>query len=154
MRSAHLTFAAVTLLAAGLTALVFALEPFDHGIWLLAYLLLVGFAAQFLLGRGQAALIAAQGPPHAQLEFQALLWNAGVVLVPAGVLIEARLLVVIGGIALLTALTSFARSAGETSPLRDGDSSPRQWFAQIALIGFMAISVLVGTALAWDTPWL
>jgi hypothetical protein len=81
------------------------------------------------------------------------LWNAGVILVPAGVLIGVRLPVVIGGLALLAALSLFARSARAA---RKAEPEPRRglWAAQVALIAFMAASVLVGTALAWEKPWL
>ena len=56
MRSPQSTLAVMSLIAAGLAGLVTALRPFDHGVWLIAYLFLVGFAAQYLLGRWQASL--------------------------------------------------------------------------------------------------
>ncbi len=152
MRSAS-TLAVASLIATGVAGLVTALRPFDHGVWLAAYLFLVGFAAQYLLGRWQASLIAVRGVGKAPLWLQATLWNAGVILVPAGVLLEARALVVIGAIVLLAALTSFANSARATRPRR-GRDSVGPWAAQVALIALMATSALVGTALAWDTPWL
>ena len=153
MRSTHSPLAALCLLAACLAALVSALHRFEHDSWLIVYLFLVGFAAQFLLGRGQAALAAPPGPSQTRYASQALLWNAGVILVPAGVLIEARLLVVVGGVTLLGALTEFAQSAGETRP-QCGRDLRRQWRGQVTLIAFMTTSVFVGAALAWDTPWL
>jgi hypothetical protein len=153
MRSAQSTLAVMSLIAAGLAGLVTALRPFDHGVWLIAYLFLVGFAAQYLLGRWQASLIAVRGVGKAPLGLQATLWSAGVILVPAGVLLEARAMVVIGAIVLLAALASFAYSASATRPRRGRDSIG-PWAAQVALIAFMAISAVVGTALAWDTPWL
>jgi hypothetical protein len=66
-----------------------AIEPFAHGIWLTAYLFLVGFLAQLLLRRGQAMVLGASpadanAPP---ISAQAILWNAGVVAVPLGVLV-------------------------------------------------------------------
>ena len=56
--------AALASLAAALVALVVRMaEPFEHGAWLVAYLVLVGFLAQLLLGRGQAALLSSGGLP-------------------------------------------------------------------------------------------
>ena len=50
----ELQAAALASLAAALVALVVRMaEPFEHGVWLVAYLVLVGFLAQLLLGRGQ-----------------------------------------------------------------------------------------------------
>jgi hypothetical protein len=147
-----LSFAAsVSLIASGIVAVAYAVHGFDHDIWLVAYLFLVGFLAQLLLCRGQIELSAAR-PAAARLRLQVTMWNAGVLLVPAGVLTETRLPVVIGGFALLAALTSFARSAAEARP--GGGSRRRRWLSQIVLIAFMTLSVFVGTALAWDTPWL
>jgi hypothetical protein len=143
--------AALSLAAAVLAAAARAIEPFTHGIWLIAYLFLVGFLAQLLLGRCQAMLLAA-GPPGANsppIRAQATLWNAGVVAVPLGVLLGARLFVVLGSLALLTSLATFWKAyrslRSESGALGVG---------YVALILFMAASALVGTALAWDTPWL
>jgi hypothetical protein len=51
--------ASLSLVAAVVAAVARAFEPFAHGIWLVAYLCLVGFLAQLLLGRCQAMLLAA-----------------------------------------------------------------------------------------------
>jgi hypothetical protein len=149
---AHSILAAACLIAAAVAAAINAADPFNHGVWLVAYLFLVGFVAQLLLGRGQAALLAGVGEPDRDSALRALLWSAGVVLVPTGVLIEARLLVVVGGLALLGALAIFLRTARSMQGL--GGASRRLRTSQLALIAFMAGSVLVGTALAWDTPWV
>jgi hypothetical protein len=67
------------LAAALVAAVVRASEPFDHGIWLVAYLFLVGFLAQLLLGLGQTALREqALQPASAQtVRAQAILWSVG-----------------------------------------------------------------------------
>jgi hypothetical protein len=132
---------AAALIAAGARAI----EPFAHGIWLVAYLFLVGFLAQVLLARGQATVLAAapsdaDDPP---IGAQAALWNAGVVAVPLGVLVDARVFVVVGSVALLSALAAFGRAASGGAGV-----------GYLALMVFMAASVLIGTALAWDAPWL
>jgi hypothetical protein len=147
--------ASSSLAAAVLAAAARAIEPFAHGIWLVAYLFLVGFLAQLLLGRGQASLLAGSPSPtnSAPIRTQATLWNAGVVAVPLGVLGGARLLVALGSVALLTSLAAFWRAY---RLLRSEPAAARGalGIGYVALILFMAASVLVGTALAWDIPWL
>jgi hypothetical protein len=132
-----------------------AIEPFDHGIWLVAYLFLVGFLAQLLLGRGQATMLVASpsGANALPIGAQVAFWNVGVVAVPLGVLVGARLFVVLGSVALLTALNGFWQGRGLC---RSDSSTASGWqgIAYKALIITMAASVVVGTVLAWDIPWL
>jgi hypothetical protein len=138
---------AASILAAGARAIA----PFAHVSWLIAYLFLVGFLAQLLLGRGQAAMLAASptGAIAPRIGAQATLWNVGVVAVPLGVLVGARLFVVLGSLALLTSLAAFWRGP----PPRRALSGALE-LGYRTLIVFMAGSVFVGTALAWNTPWL
>lgn len=147
--------AGISLLAASVSAAATAVNPFAHGAWLVAYLFLVGFLAQLLLGRGQAALLSEPArPPARRVRLtQVVLWNLGVVAVPFGVLADARLAVVIGSIALLAALVSFAKSVRHAGPI-GGAKGSRLRGAYAALLAFMVISTLVGTALAWDLEWL
>jgi hypothetical protein len=147
-----LTGGFVSLVATIIAAAIFIFSPFAHGGWLIAYLGLVGFAAQVLLGAGQAALLAASASPSpspgARLA-QAGFWNVGVVAVPAGVLTETRALVVAGSVSLTAALISFLWS------VRPSLGPGRTWLTRSyagLLAGLMA-SVLVGTALARDLPW-
>jgi hypothetical protein len=148
-RTAFDVFAAASLLAAVLTAGAGLIAPFDHAAWLVAYLLLVGFAAQALLGRGQAAL-AADRP--AASETQLTLWNAGVIAVPAGVFMNARSLVVLGALALLAGVVSFWL---RTTPVRRARFGPPVLpIAYVLLSGLMAISAFIGVALAWHRPWI
>jgi hypothetical protein len=141
--------ASIALTAAIVAAAVRAIEPFAHGIWLTAYLFLVGFVAQLLLGRGQAMVAAspADGNPP-PIGAQAILWNAGVAAVPFGVLLGARVFVVLGSLALLASLVMFWQ---QPPPCHAGPGVLE--IGYVALIVFMGASVLVGTALAWDTPW-
>jgi hypothetical protein len=115
-----------------------AVQPFAHGWWLASFLTLVGGVAQALLAATAARTV---------------LWNAGTLLVPLGVLTDIRLPVVLGSCALMAVLVRV------TLDIHRGDLEPRQrvrqhraWF--LPFLGFMAISVLVGTALAWDLPWM
>jgi hypothetical protein len=136
-----------------LAAVARAIEPFAHGIWLVAYLFLVGFLAQLLLGRWQASLLADRlsGAISAPVRTQAGLWNAGVVAVPLGVLGDVRVLVVLGSVALLVSLAAFWQTYRS---LGSGTASRALRMSYVALIAFMGASVLVGAALAWDIPWL
>jgi hypothetical protein len=132
-----------------------AIEPFDHGIWLVAYLFLVGSLAQLLLGRGQATLLVASrsGANAPPIGAEVACWNAGVVAVPLGVLVGARLFVVLGSVALLTALAAFWQGS---RPCRSDSRTVSAWrgIAYKALIITMAASAVVGTVLAWEIPWL
>jgi hypothetical protein len=147
--------ASLSLAAALVTAAARTIEPFAHGVWLVAYLFLVGFLAQLLLGRGQAMVLAAapSGANAPPIGAQATLWNAGVVAVPLGVLVGARVFVVLGSVALLTALAAFWQASRPRSS-ESGAASRGPGFGYRALMLFMAASVVIGTALAWDTPWL
>ena len=145
--------ASVWLAAAGIAAIVRAATPFAHGIWLIAYLFLVGFLAQALLGKGQASLWRRAGKESSAarvVRAEAILWNVGVLAVPFGVLVNARIAVVIGSCALLPALALFARSLSP-SPKPHGAISIAM--AYTVLVLGMAVSVAIGTALAWDIPW-
>lgn len=151
-----LTAAALASLAAAAFALAIrVLEPFDHGTWLVAYLFLVGFLAQLLLGRGQAALLSAAGLPAPRRGVrlaQALLWNFGVIAVPAGVLGDTRLAVVAGSVSLLVALALLWETARPMLPGSDVRPTRSGW-AYALLLLTMTASTLIGTALAWDIPW-
>jgi uncharacterized membrane protein YidH (DUF202 family) len=142
-------FGAASLLAAVLVAAAALIAPFDHAAWLVAYLLLVGFAAQTLLGRGQATLAADRPAASAT---QLTLWNTGVVAVPAGVFLNARFLVVFGGLALLAGVVSFWRRTNPVRRARFGH--PVLPIAYLLLSGLMAISACIGIALAWHRPWI
>jgi hypothetical protein len=145
----------LSLAAALVAAAARAIEPFEHGIWLVAYLFLVGFLAQALLGRGQADALAASpsGASTPPIRAQVAFWNAGVVAVPLGVMVGTRALVVLGSIALLIALNVFWQaSRARHSQSRTASGSWGNAYTTLILV--MAASVLVGTGLAWDIPWL
>jgi hypothetical protein len=90
----------LSLVAAALAAVLRAATSFDHGIWLVAHLFLVGFLAQVLLAVGQDSLCGHSGgrPRRRLVRVEAVLWNLGVVSVPLGVLANARIAVVIGSL--------------------------------------------------------
>jgi hypothetical protein len=143
-----------SLVAAAIATAIHASSPIAHGAWLVAYLALVGFLAQALLGAGQTALLVktTSSPLSRPVRLtQAGLWNLGVVAVALGVLSETRLLVVIGSVSLLAALISFWIS------IRQALASTQAGWLSRAYLGLLAglmASVFVGTSLAWDLPWV
>ncbi len=94
--------------------------------------------------------VSTNSPP---IRAQATLWNAGVVAVPLGVLVGARLFVVLGSVALLISLAAFWQ-AYRSLRSKSSAASGALAVGYVAVMVFMAASVFVGTALAWDTPWL
>jgi hypothetical protein len=152
----ELTGAALaSLVAAAVVVAILAAEPFDHGRWLVAYLVLVGFLAQLLLGVGQEALQAVGGRaglPRRARHAQVLLWNLGVIAVPVGVLAETRLAVVAGSLSLIAALASLAMTARRALAEALVCRSWLGW-GYAALLAAMVASTLIGTGLAWDIPW-
>jgi hypothetical protein len=129
-----------------------AARPFAHGWWLVSFLALVGGVAQALLGAGGRAV----APPSSRRDAtapRAALWNAGAVLVPLGVLAEVRLPVLIGSGALMAVLAAFAADVRRAPGQPGGRRAQRLRASFVSLLAFLAISVVVGTALAWHLPW-
>jgi hypothetical protein len=149
-----LRLSAVWLLAAVVVSAWRVVEPFEHGIWLVAYLVLVGFAAQLLIARGQAELhwlAGLSGVGQVTRHVELVLWNFAVVIVPLGVFLETRLAVLLGTLALLAAVASFVADVRDALDSGQVGSLGRSY---LALLAFMAASAVTGLALAWDTPWL
>lgn len=139
-------FAASGVLVAGANGLA----PFAHGGWLAAYLILVGGVSQAILAAVPPALgVSRRSRALARLDV--VLWNAGSLAVPLGVLVDRPSWVALGSAALLCAL---ARAAGET---RRADAERRGATAayQAVLLG-LAVSTVVGSALGHAPPgtWL
>lgn len=153
LRDGELSFAAASTAfaaAAVVVAAINAVAPFARGWWLVAYLVLVGGAAQLLLGVGQFVLVHRLGipPPRRGLRnWQLALWNLGTIVVAAADVARAPVVVACGSISLALALVLFAsvlRSARRDA-LRRAAGLERGYQAVIA---FMAVSVVVGTLLA------
>jgi hypothetical protein len=127
----------------------------DHGWWLASFLVLVGGIAQVLLGSGQRAVAQPRSLAQARraMIWQASLWNAGTPLVPLGVMTDVRLPVVAGSGALMAALARLAVALRHADPPL-GERVERLRASFVSLLVFLAVSVLVGTILAWDLPWL
>jgi hypothetical protein len=143
------------LIAGAGVAVLNSVRPFEHGWWLASFWALVGGVAQALLGAGHRALSPPSSPRearHATIP-QTALWSAGTLLVPLGVLTEIRLAVVVGSGTLVAVLARLAVDVRRTAPQPGHRVAPhRAWF--LPFLAFMALSVLVGTALAWDLPWM
>lgn len=155
-RDRHLTLSAppalvwpavVLLLVTAAVTIVRAAVEFDKGIWLIAYLLLVGVVAQILLAVGQSAIRTGR-TPAASVTAEALLWNAGSVLVPAGTLTGGKGGVLLGSVALIAALVLFARNVTGTGARK---GTLRGLYLLFTI--FMGISVATGIGLSWSQPW-
>jgi hypothetical protein len=149
-----LALVAVVGAAAGLIAAAIRLaDDFDHGIWLIAYLLLVGSLAPALLSAGERRVLAASSR-GAGASRVALLWLAGVVAVPAGVLGQARIVVCAGALCLFAALALLTRRAFSRRRV-PAPACPSFVVAGHALmIAVMGASTAIGVVLAWSYPWV
>jgi hypothetical protein len=147
--------AGLSFLAAGAGVAVWQVaERLPHGWWLITFLVLVGGVAQLLLGAGHGALArSAPSRAHSSPWRRAVSWNAGTLLVPLGVLADARLAVVLGSALLIAALGGSALELLGARAARLGRSAHWQ-LAYAGLLAFLGVSVVVGTVLGWDRPWL
>lgn len=141
LRARFAASAGALIVAGGLVAAVNSASPFAHGSWLAAYLVLVGGASQVALGLAPLALPVA--PPSVRLaRSQLVLWNAGALIVPAGVLVGSLAVVAIGSAALLAALACFVAGAQPA-----GASRPGRVLAYRGLVVVLGTSVFVGCGL-------
>ena len=143
--------AAAFLVAAALVAAVNAAAPMPHGWWLVAYLALVGGISQLLLGPGLMALArrgdAAAGGRGAWRARLAL-WNAGTVIVAVADLADAPGGVLAGSVMLTAALLLYASGLHEA--IVTAHRPTTGWArAYVGLLAFLAISVVIGTVLAY-----
>ena len=144
--------AAFVALAAGFAVLQ-AAAPFTRGWWLVAYLFLVGGLSQLLLGSGLIALArrSKARATAANARAQLVLWNAGTATVAIADLRNAPGGVLAGSLILLAALALFAVGARRVSVT--ARHAVRRWIdCYLALLAFLATSVVVGTALAGALP--
>ena len=82
----------------------------------------------------------------------AVLWNAGTLLVPLGVLAHTRLAVVVGGVLLVATLSGLSLELRGGLTAKAG-RAPRWPVAYVVVLAVLAASVLVGMWLAWDLAW-
>jgi len=132
---------AASIVAGGLAAAVTGPTDWDHGLWVAAFLVLVGGVAQIGIAAGQSELTPSPPTPRfAALE--CALWNVAGLTVIAGTLLASPLTVTIGSVVLVAALvlaTVAVRGAG------------RSWLLlpYRALLVLLLVSTPIGIALSW-----
>jgi hypothetical protein len=153
-RTAVLGASATFLLGGALGVVANTASPFRHGWWLVAYLSLVGGLAQLLLGAGPYVLSTRarrQAQQDSLLLLQLGLWSLGTVTVAAGELAEVRPILLVGSALLLIDLALFA--VGLSRLRQRAARSAAAWeLGYTLLLVFLAVSVLVGCALAGARP--
>ena len=134
--------------AGGVAAAVNSTAAFQHGSWLVAYLVLVGGISQLALGAGLLFLRALPSPARGAYARLGL-WNLGTVLVPAGVLLDLPGVISAGSLSLLAALVLFCSGALHAQ-------ARARALAYYLFAAALAVSVLVGCALSDALParWL
>ncbi len=129
------------IVAGGLVAAASRPMNFGAGPWVAAYLVLVVGVAQIALGAGQAWLTS-EAPSARWKRAELITWNLGAATTIVGTLVGGPILTSVGGIATLWALILFLRGVRPAGP-------DLWWVLYRGLAGFLAVSVLVGLALAW-----
>ncbi|MGV8978508.1 MAG: hypothetical protein ACOH17_10730 [Cellulomonas sp.] len=143
-RAAALPFGAIgtaCVIAGGLVAAVSAPAANESASWAAAYLVLVAGVAQIGLGVG-SALLAPRAASRTSLYGVLALWNLGNAAVLAGVLLDATVLVDLGGLALVVAVVAAVRSIrGSTGP----SLAVRTYWLLAVIIG---VSVPIGLVMS------
>jgi hypothetical protein len=129
---------AVSVFAGGLLAAAIAAPaPTRHGVWAIAYLVLVSGVSQIVLGAGQALL--ASKPPGAHwVTVTAVAFNVGNAAVVAGVVTERIVVFDVGSLLLAAALVLFLYG------VRRG--ARRGWllFTYRLLVALLVVSIPIG----------
>ena len=127
--------------AGGLISAVTASVPSQRTAWLVAYLVLIGGAAQLGLGYGQSRL-ADEDPSRRRVVGEVLTFNLGNAAVIAGTFLAQPYLVDAGGAAIVVSLVLFWRGARGRS--RRGSFR----YAYVILVAVLIVSIPIGLALA------
>ncbi|HET8770629.1 MAG TPA: hypothetical protein VFM71_06580 [Gemmatimonadaceae bacterium] len=126
----------------GLIAAVTAHSPTREAMWAAAFLVLVAGVAQAALGAGQSLLVS-RAPSAKLVAFEVVTYNAGCLLVLAGVLAEALPLLDVGSALLALSLILLLRGASPSEPVR-----VRFVVLYRALLILVLLSIPVGLVLA------
>ena len=152
--STTLVLGGAYLLAGAGVAAARATTPFAHGWWLVAYLVLVGGAAQLLLGLGALHLLrpATEAAGGAGSRTGLALWNAGVPLVPVGVLTGTPGWVGLGGLLELLALGLLGTAVAAPAARSQLAGRRLATALYLALVAGLAFSVVIGMRLGDALP--
>ena len=133
--------ASVTL--GGIAAAVSGPTGWEQGSWVAAFLVLVTGVGQIGLGMGQAFL-APRTPTPLTVAIECTLWNLGSLAVMVGTLMDAPLLVTLGGLVLLGSLALLA-DIGRTTK----SQHRRLHRAYQGLLLLLLVSTPIGITLSW-----
>lgn len=130
----------VFVVAGGLISAVTASVPSQRTAWLVAYLVLIGGAAQIGLGYGQSRL-ADENPSQRRVLGEVLAFNLGNAAVIAGTFLVQPYFVDAGGAAIVVSLVLFWTGAR---------GRRRGWlrYVYVILVAILIVSIPIGLALA------
>lgn len=130
------------IVAGGVTAAAIAHAPTRHGVWAVAYLVLVAGVAQVGLGLGQA-LLATQTPTPRLVTAELLAWNVGNAAVIIGTIAGVSPVVYVGSALLVIGLALFVFAA------RGGQQRWRyaRWAFRLVVL-ILLVSIPIGLTLA------
>jgi len=145
----------ISLLAGGVAAIVHAVDGGYWSHWVSLHLLFLGGVSQLVLGAGQffvCAFLATVPPGRRMVGAQLAAWNAGTVLVAAGVPGSRAGLVDAGGVLIVAGLVLFVAALVrmERRSLQQARWAVR-WYEASA--GALAVGVVVGVLMARGTVW-
>lgn len=145
----------LSLLAGAAAAIVHAVEGGYWSHWVSLHLLFLGGVSQLVLGAGQffvCAFLATVPPGRRTVRAQLVVWNAGTVLVAAGVPGSRTVLVDAGGVLIVAGLVLFvaAMVQMERRSLQQARWAVR-WYEASA--GALAVGVVLGVLMARGTVW-
>ena len=143
------------LIAGSAVAVLHRALDWAPGHWLALHLVFVGGISQLVLGAGQffaGAFLATDPPSRPLVRLQLAAWNAGTLLVAAGVPTRTHAVTIAGGAFLALGLAAFSLGL---RTLRQHSLQRAPWAVRWyqACTTFLTIGVLVGILLATGTDW-
>jgi nitrite reductase (NO-forming) len=143
------------LLAGATVAVIGAVAGWAPGHWLALHLVFVGGISQLVLGAGQffaGAFLATDPPRRPLVRLQLGAWNAGTVLVAAGVPTDAAPATIAGAVSLTIGLGAFVVGL-DSLRRRSLQRAPWaiRWYEACAV--FLGAGVLIGVLLAIGVGW-
>lgn len=153
--AAFFTAAIGFMLAGAMVGVAHAATGWHDGHWLALHLVFVGGISQLVLGAGQffaGAFLATDPPSRTLVRIQLAAWNAGALLVAAGVPTGVHAVTAAGAVLLLAGLVAFVIGLGSLRR-RSLQRAPwaLRWYQACA--GFLGAGVLAGVLLAAGVSW-